>query len=108
MAAFNAASEKNCRLRRLGDDEARRHLHRDLNLRFVPRPIRPRRHNGGVVMGRHLSIAAVDGRLLKTSFGDAERRLSDTTMAGTPLKKAKLRVCEPIQSDRPCVQVASA
>ena len=37
-----------------------------------------------------------------------ERRLSDTTIAGTPPMKAKARVCEPIQSDRPCVQVASA
>ena len=37
-----------------------------------------------------------------------ERRLSDTTIAVTPPKKAKVRVCEPIQSDKPCVQVASA
>ena len=33
-----------------------------------------------------------------------ERRLSDTTIAGTPPMNAKARVCEPIQSDRPCVQ----
>ncbi len=37
-----------------------------------------------------------------------ERRLSDTTIAGTPPMNAKARVCEPIQSDRPCVKVASA
>jgi hypothetical protein len=37
-----------------------------------------------------------------------ERRLSDTTIAGTPPMKAKVRVCEPIQSDSPCVHVASA
>ena len=36
-----------------------------------------------------------------------ERRLSDTTIAGTPPMKAKVRVCEPIQSDSPCVHVAS-
>jgi hypothetical protein len=35
-------------------------------------------------------------------------RLSDTTIAGTPPKKANARVCEPIQSARPCVKVASA
>jgi len=33
---------------------------------------------------------------------------TDTTIAGTPPMNAKVRVCEPIQSDRPCVQVASA
>ena len=35
-------------------------------------------------------------------------RLSDTTIAGTPPKKAKARVCEPIQSGSAWVQVASA
>jgi len=30
-----------------------------------------------------------------------ERRLSDTTIAVTPPKKAKLRVCAPIQSALP-------
>ena len=35
-------------------------------------------------------------------------RLSETTIAGTPPKKAKARVCEPIQSGSVCVQVASA
>ena len=35
-------------------------------------------------------------------------RLSDTTIAETAPMKAKTRVCEPIQSARPCVHVASA
>ena len=35
-------------------------------------------------------------------------RLSDTTMPVTPPRKAKARVCEPIQSGSVCVQVASA
>ncbi|GEC17609.1 hypothetical protein NWI01_35010 [Nitrobacter winogradskyi] len=30
-------------------------------------------------------------------------RLSETTIAGTPPKKAKARVCEPIQSGSDCV-----
>ena len=35
-------------------------------------------------------------------------RLSETTIAGTPPKKRKARVCEPIQSGSDCVKVASA
>ena len=37
----------------LRNDEASRDLNRDFNLGFVARPIRPRRHNGGVVVSRH-------------------------------------------------------
>jgi hypothetical protein len=34
--------------------------------------------------------------------------LSETTIAGTPPKNAKARVCDPIQSGSDCVAVASA
>jgi hypothetical protein len=37
-----------------------------------------------------------------------ERRLSHVTAAVTPPMKERARVCEPIQSDSPCVHVASA
>jgi hypothetical protein len=55
----------------LGDDEASRDLNRDLHFGLVTRPIRSRRHNGGVVVGRHLGIGAVDRRLVETGLGDA-------------------------------------
>ena len=59
----------------LGDDEASCHLHRNFDLGFVPRPIRPRRHNGGVVVGRHLSVGAVDRRLVEAGLGDARAQI---------------------------------
>ena len=53
----------------LGDDEASRNLNRNFDLGFVPGPIRPRRQNGGVVMGRHLGVGAIDRRLVEAGFG---------------------------------------
>ena len=47
-------------------------------------------------------------QLMRRALVTPARRLSDTTIAGTPPMNARARVCEPIQSDRPCVQVASA
>ena len=59
----------------LGDDEASRHLHRNFDLGLVTRPVRPRRHNGGVVVGRHLGIGAVDRRLVEAGLGDARAQI---------------------------------
>ena len=92
----------------LGDDPAGRHLHRHFDLGLVARPVRPRRHNGRVVVGRHLGIGAVDRRLVEARLGDARPQIVGHHLRRTPPKNAKARVCEPIQSDRPCVQVASA
>ncbi len=58
MAAFNAESEKNCRLRSFRNDEASRDLNRDFNLGFVARPVRAAWDNGSVVVGRHLGVGA--------------------------------------------------
>ena len=44
--------------KRLGDDEASRHLPGNFDLGLVPRPVRPRRHNGGgVVVGQRRAEA---------------------------------------------------
>ena len=59
----------------LGDDEAGRHLHRHLDLGLVAGPIRPRRHNGGVVMGRHLGVGSIDLRLVEAGLGDARAQI---------------------------------
>ena len=59
----------------LGDDEASRDLNRNLNLGLVTRPARPRRDDGGVVVSRHLGVAAVDRRFIEACFGDARAQI---------------------------------
>ena len=50
-------------------------LHRHFHLGLVAGPIRPRRHNGGVVVGRHLGVGAVDRRLVEAGLGDARAQI---------------------------------
>ena len=59
----------------LRDDEARRHLNGHFDLRLVARLVRPRRHDGGVVVGRHLGVAAVDRRFEEAGLGDARLQI---------------------------------
>ena len=92
----------------LGDDPARRHLHGDLDLRLVARLVGPRRNDGGVVVRRHLGIAAIHRRLVEARLGDAGLQVVGHHHRRHAVEKPKARVCEPIQSARPCVQVASA
>jgi hypothetical protein len=60
------------------------------------------------MVGCGLGPDAVDRRLVETGLGDARARIVHTTVIGASPMRAKLRVCEPIHSDRPCEYVASA
>ncbi len=67
--------------------------HGNLNLRFVARLHRPRRHDRGIVVRRHLGIGAVDRRLVKARLGDAGAQIvGDDHSLYTAEKRERARV----------------
>jgi hypothetical protein len=66
----------------LGGDPTSRDLNRNFNFSLVTRPIRPRRDNGGVVVGRHLRVAAVDRRLVEAGRLPLALRTFDSSSYG--------------------------
>ena len=71
IASFSSASEKNVRLRSLAMIQRVATSTADLDLGLVARLVGTRRHDGRVVVGRHLGVAAVDRRLVEARLGDA-------------------------------------
>jgi len=92
-------------------------LHADFDFGFIARFVGPCWNDCRVVVPCKIGVSAIDRRLVKAGVA-AKRasgttvmpdfRLSETTCAVTPPKKLKARQCEPVQSGRLCVQVASA
>ena len=85
------------------DDE-----HGLLDLGLVARVSRPRRQDGGAVMGRHLGVGAVDLGVVEAGPDDRGLGVVGHEESGTPPIESKARRCASIQSGSVWVQVALA
>ena len=91
-----------------GQDPALDDLDADFDFRLVPRFARPRRHDRGVVMGRHAGIGAVDLGIVQAGLDDAGLEVVRHHVRRHAAEDRRRRgLCEPIQSGSACVQVAS-
>ena len=70
--------------------------------------MRPRGHNGCVVMGGEIRIGSVDHRVVKARFGDPGFQVVGHDLRRHTPRKPKARTWLEIQSGSDCVQVASA
>src|SRR5262249_11047100 len=97
-----------CAITEFGDDPPGGDLYPNLDFRLVPGFVWPCREDRRAVVSCHILVRTIDLRLVEDALIIPALRLSLTVSAATPPKKAKARLCEPIQSASDWLPVASA
>jgi hypothetical protein len=102
------SEREECLFAKTAENAALGELYAILHLGLVLRASRTCWQDANAIMSSHDPVAAVDLRIVEAGAVDAGLQIVGTISRGTPSKKMNMRTCEPIQSGRVWVHVASA
>lgn len=97
-----------CLFAQAAEDAALSKAHGVLDLGLILRASRPSRKDTDTVVGCHHAVAAVDLGIMEAGTVDAGLQVVRHHKPWHATKKANMRTCEPIQSGKVWVHVASA